>query len=78
MDNFPTVKKGSEGKSVVLCQCLLTDLGFSVGSAGIDGIAGGDTVRGIRAFQKHYKLTVDGVCGNQTWTKLIKEWWDIK
>lgn len=77
MDNFPTVQKGSTGKAVVLCQCLLYDLGYDIGKAGIDGIAGGDTVRAIRAFQKMNSCIVDGKCGNQTWTKLIKMWWEM-
>ena len=75
--DFPTIKRGSTGKAVVLFQCLLYDLGYNIGNAGIVGIYGGDTLSACRSFQKMNNLIVDGICGNQTWTQLIKMWWEM-
>jgi len=51
-------------------QWYLTQLGYSVGSTGIDGICGNNTVAGIRKFQSDKGLAVDGICGIKTRTAL--------
>src|SRR5262249_38940660 len=35
-----------------------------------DGIFGPETVAAVKCFQRHNGLTVDGVVGPQTWTKM--------
>ena len=58
-----TVETGtlSENKAV---QSRLKDLGYYTGP--IDGYLGGNTVPAIRAFQRDYGLSVDGIVGKQT------------
>jgi N-acetylmuramoyl-L-alanine amidase len=50
------------------CQARLRNLGYDPGP--IDGIAGPRTEAAVRAFQRDYSLTVDGICGPQTRGKL--------
>ena len=68
----PTVnlKKGSKGDGVRWVQWELQRLGYSLGSYGIDGDFGSSTDSAVRAFQKKYKLTVDGIVGKNTRDKL--------
>jgi hypothetical protein len=68
-------------------QCLLYYLGYYKGL--IDGIIGNESKRSIKAFQKDYGLTSDGIVGEKT-TKALKQaiiygmptktdnknWWD--
>ena len=51
----------SENKAV---QSRLKDLGYYDGP--IDGWLGGNTVPAIKAFQRDYGLTVDGIVGKET------------
>lgn len=55
----------SENKAV---QSRLKDLGYYDGP--IDGWLGGNTVPAIKAFQRDYGLTVDGIVGKQTLSAL--------
>lgn len=66
------LQKGDKGKQVMTLQRLLQGFGFSVGSAGIDGELGNDTIAGVKAFQKGNGLIADGVVGEKTWTALLK------
>lgn len=65
----PTLYKGSEGKITKLLQERLNDLGYRCGAE--DGINGANTQDGIKAFQRAYGLTADGIVGVNTWRKLI-------
>ena len=38
---------------------------------GIDGVYGAATVSAVRAVQAHRGITVDGICGAQTWAVLV-------
>lgn len=38
----------------------------------VDGDFGNDTDTSLKAFQKNVKLTADGICGADTWTKVIE------
>ena len=69
--NLPTLSKGSEGDSVKALQILLIGYGYSCGSLGADGDFGSATDKALRAFQEAKGLTVDGICGPNTWNKLL-------
>lgn len=65
----PTVlRNGNRGGAVQAMQTLLEKAGYDVGA--IDGVFGDGTEKAVRAFQSAYKLSVDGICGNQTLAKL--------
>lgn len=63
------LKYGASGPAVKKLQILLNGLGYSCGT--VDGKFGTKTSRAVSDFQKDSGLTVDGVCGAATWTKLI-------
>lgn len=69
-----TVKNGSSGASARLLQTLLRGLGY-YGANGkalvIDGDAGSNTVYAVRSFQRSSGLVEDGVCGPNTWKKIL-------
>ena len=64
------LRKGSKGAQVKTLQRLLNALGYNCGT--VDGDFGAKTETALKAFQKAKKLTVDGVCGSQTWNALLK------
>lgn len=66
-----TLKKGSKGAVVKALQILLIGYGQDCGRHGADGDFGADTDKAVRAFQKGAGLTVDGVVGKNTWTKIL-------
>ncbi len=59
-----TVRYGMRGDSVRALQEALIALGYRPGTP--DGVCGGGTVAAIRAFQKDFSLTSDGVAGKKT------------
>lgn len=61
-------KLGSTGAVVRTIQSKLKTLGFYTGS--VDGDFGAGTETAVKAFQRAYGLTSDGVVGNSTLTKL--------
>lgn len=66
---YPVLGKGDRGWWVKKLQKSLYELGIkSVGKA--DGIFGRNTDSAVRLFQMKKGLTVDGVVGPNTWTKL--------
>jgi peptidoglycan hydrolase-like protein with peptidoglycan-binding domain len=60
------LKNGSKGENVKKVQQMLRELGYGIGSAGVDGIFGKDTENAVKKFQKDWGLSVDGIVGNQT------------
>ena len=70
------LKRGAKGEQVKTLQRLLLALGYKMKSGlktyGVDGSFGGATERAVENFQKARKLTVDGVCGANTWEELLK------
>ena len=73
----PTVKvelnvlrKGSTGGQVQTIQALLNS--FIGTKLSIDGIFGSKTEQGVKDYQKSRGLTVDGVVGAETWTRILK------
>ena len=63
-----SLRKGATGSSVKDLQTKLKKLGFY--NASIDGDYGDTTVAAVKAFQKKYNLTADGVAGSETLKKL--------
>jgi serine/threonine protein kinase len=61
---------GDSGKRVQQVQCMLTERGYSVGSAGVDGEFGSGTETAVQAFQSEWGLDADGVVGHDTWVAL--------
>jgi hypothetical protein len=67
-----TLKQGDKGAQVKAMQMLLIGSGYTCGSSGADGDFGNGTLYGLELYQKAKRLTVDGICGVNTWTKLLK------
>jgi peptidoglycan hydrolase-like protein with peptidoglycan-binding domain len=67
----PTLRKNARGESVRALQLLLIGSGMDCGKAGADGIFGSGTDAAVKAFQRHHGLTVDGIVGKNTWSKLL-------
>ena len=65
---YPTVKRGSRNTYVLILQDALNALGYSTGS--LDGIFGSATESALKAIQKNFSLTADGVCGCNSWKKI--------
>lgn len=63
-----TIRLGSRGEDVKKAQLLLSDHGFSAGSA--DGIFGPKTRQAVINFQKSKNLVPDGIVGRLTWAEL--------
>ena len=61
---IPVIQKGSKGTAVSMLQAML--------GVKVDGDFGNDTDTSLKAFQKNVKLTADGICGKDTWTKVIE------
>ena len=57
------LQRGDSGSDVKTMQKMLITCGYSCGSAGADGVFGDGTDKAVRAFQKDYKLAVDGMYG---------------
>ena len=62
------LEKGSTGSDVKDLQTKLKKLGYY--DAYVDGDYGDTTVAAVKAFQKKYNLTADGVAGSETLKKL--------
>ena len=63
-----SLRMGDSGSAVKDLQTKLKKLGFY--NASIDGDYGDTTVAAVKAFQKKYNLTADGVAGSETLKKL--------
>jgi hypothetical protein len=68
---YPTLRKGSSGTYVTLCQTKLIQRGYSCGKSGADGKYGSNTVAAVKAFQRDNGLTPDGITGEKTWAALM-------
>lgn len=69
----PTLRKGSKGEYVTLLQTKLYQLGYDLGSYGVDGSFGSKTEAAVKAFQTASGLAADGICGKKTWAALDGE-----
>ena len=63
-----TLRKGSQGEDVVLCQQRLTVHGLPTKA---DGIFGSQTEALVIEFQTRECLIADGIVGTHTWTRLL-------
>ncbi len=76
-----TLRTGSSGSSVEQMQFWLNTLAqydSSIPSVTVDGVFGSGTEAAVRAFQRKYGLTVDGVVGRTTWTELYDQFRSIQ
>lgn len=72
---MPVLRKGSKGNEVKTLQRLLKALGYKGSDAkdlSIDGDFGSKTYHALYTCQTAKGLTVDGICGKQSWTSLLK------
>lgn len=67
---LPVIKYGSKGDYVKCLQTILQKYGWYAGD--IDGHAGNMTVNGIKLAQTAVGLYTDGICGEKTWTRLVR------
>lgn len=67
-NTYPLLKNGSRGDKVKYLQYKLLSRLYNPGT--IDGIFGKNTTNAIRQFQKDNNLSVDGIVGPKTWSKL--------
>lgn len=69
--SYPTLRKGSSGSYVTLCQTTLIQRGYSCGAKGADGRYGDATIKAVKAFQQDSGLKPDGITGEKTWAALL-------
>ena len=75
------LRTGSTGSAVEQLQFWLNTLAqyeSSIPSLTVDGVYGTGTANAVRAFQRKYGLTVDGVVGQSTWTELYDQFRSIQ
>lgn len=68
---FPTVRQGSVSTYVLILQDGLNALGYN--ARYLDGKFGPATRSAVQAFQRYSGLTADGICGCNTWRRLVSE-----
>lgn len=61
---------GSRGDEVKKLQQHLIDAGYDLGAYGLDGVYGNDTANAVKKYQKDNGLTVDGIAGKNTLSKM--------
>ena len=75
------LRTGSTGSAVEQLQFWLNTLAqyeSSIPSLTVDGVYGTGTANAVRAFQRKYGLTVDGVVGRATWTEVYDQFRSIQ
>ena len=76
-----TLRQGSTGSAVEQLQFWLNTLAqydSAIHSVTVDGVFGSGTAAAVRAFQRKYGLTVDGVVGRTTWTEVYDQFRSIQ
>lgn len=66
------VKGDNEAQVKTMQALLIKKFKISCGLSGADGDFGTATDKAVRTFQKSKGLTVDGICGQNTWNALLK------
>ena len=75
------LRTGSRGGAVEQLQFWLNTISqyvASIPSVTVDGRFGSGTAAAVRAFQKRYGLTVDGVVGEATWNAIYAQFFSIQ
>ncbi len=65
-----TLSRGMNGSDVERLQKDLSARGYELGPNAVDGNFGEYTENAVKAFQQDNKITVDGVVGPETGSKL--------
>ena len=76
-----TLRTGSSGNAVEQLQFWLNTISqyvSSIPSVTVDGRFGSGTAAAVRAFQRRYGLTVDGVVGEATWNAVYAQFFSIQ
>ena len=69
---LPELQKGAKCEPVKAVQRILKSMGYDLGSNNpYDGDFGPKTDTAVRSYQKKNGLTVDGIVGAKTWSKLL-------
>jgi N-acetylmuramoyl-L-alanine amidase len=68
----PTLRRGSDGESVIRLHAELRDAGLPIQGDAPDHF-GAATEETVRAFQRRRRLQVDGICGPDTWSALHED-----
>lgn len=68
---YGTIRKGDRGPVVRYAQRLLLERGYKLPRYGSDGDYGSETAAAVKAFQKDWGLTQDGIVGPKTWERLM-------
>ena len=63
------LRKGSKGEEVKTLQRLLNAFGSNLS---VDGSFGSLTQSALKSYQNKNSLQVDGICGEKSWTSLLK------
>ena len=75
------LRQGSRGTAVFTLQRQLNRIAKDypfLGKLTVDGVFGTATANAVRAFQRKYGLTVDGIVGQTTWKELYDEFLSIQ
>lgn len=79
MSDNPVLERGDRGESVKQMQEILNQMGYDLGSSGVDGLYDEETETAVKQFQSEMNqqfpeahVLVDGKVGNQTWAFLHK------
>ena len=67
---IPTIRNGDTGAAVAALQAALKHIGFD--PVWIDGEAGERTEAALRAFQEASGIEAHGICGAETWEKIMQ------
>jgi peptidoglycan hydrolase-like protein with peptidoglycan-binding domain len=76
-----TLRRGDSGTSVRQLQYMLSILSEFISAippVAIDGIFGEATENAVRAFQRRYDLSPDGIVGRETWNELYDQFSGIE
>ncbi|WP_413166772.1 peptidoglycan-binding domain-containing protein [Capilliphycus salinus ALCB114379] len=68
--DFPILKAGNSGESVVELQTRLNNTGANLR---VDGVFGAKTAKAVRDFQARIGLEVDGIVGALTWEAILQQ-----
>lgn len=69
-DHLASLRRGDHGRTVVLLQKRLHDLGFYRGA--FDGCFDSGLEESVRSFQREHYLEIDGLVGPFTWRQLMR------